>query len=240
MKDENMQVLPEDLLKILSISTSASQEDLATDDWDSDYNCSYSADGLKLLDAENFPDEVNVREGTRIICDNVFSFQPYMAEDRPIGSEIPEEERVSFLDKIHMPDSLEHIGEAAFKECGWVKRFGLPKSLLTIRDEAFYGCWELEQIGFPASLKAIGERAFFECFSLEKVRLNKGLNFIGTEAFGFCESLKDITLPQGLVAIGENPVMGCRKLKKIVIPKDTLAMYMEILPENQHRFLKEI
>ena len=120
MKDENMQVLPEDLLKILSISTSASQEDLATDDWDSDYNCSYSADGLKLLDAENFPDEVNVREGTRIICDNVFSFQPYMAEDRPIGSEIPEEERVSFLDKIHLPDSLEHIGEAAFKECGSV------------------------------------------------------------------------------------------------------------------------
>ena len=75
---------------------------------------------------------------------------------------------------------------------------------------------------------------------MEKVRLNKGLNFIGTEAFGFCESLKEITLPQGLVAIGENPFMGCRKLKKIFIPKGTLAMYMEILPESQHRFLKEI
>ncbi len=240
MKDENMQVLPEDLLKILSISTSASQEDLATDDWDSDYNCSYSADGLKLLDAENFPDEVNVREGTRIICDNVFSFQPYMAEDRPIGSEIPEEERVSFLDKIHLPDSLEHIGEAAFKECGWVKRFGLPKSLLTVRDEAFYGCWELEQIGFPASLKSIGERAFFECFSLEKVRINKGLKLIGAEAFSFCESLKEITLPEGLIAIGPDAFYGCTKLRKIFIPKGTSDIYKEIFPEKQHRYLKEV
>ena len=173
-------------------------------------------------------------------CDNVFAFQDYMAEDCPLGSEIPEENRVSFLDKIHVPSSVEHIGDSAFKECGWIRSINLPTSLLTIRDNAFYGCWELKQIGMPAKLLSIGDRAFFECFSLEKVRLNKGLNFIGTEAFGFCESLKEITLPQGLVAIGENPFMGCRKLKKIFIPKGTLAMYMEILPESQHRFLKEI
>lgn len=240
MAEKELDIFPEPLRKALTVNTYPTQEDLRSDDWDSENNCSYSADGEKLLDAENFPDEVTVREGTRIICDNVFAFQDYMAEDCPLGSEIPEENRVSFLDKIHVPSSVEHIGDSAFKECGWIRSINLPTSLLTIRDNAFYGCWELKQIGMPAKLLSIGDRAFFECFSLEKVRLNKGLNFIGTEAFGFCESLKEITLPQGLVAIGENPFMGCRKLKKIFIPKGTLAMYMEILPESQHRFLKEI
>ena len=240
MTDEYKDMLPDDLRDALMTSTAATAEELASDDWDSECNCSYSADGTRLLDAENFPDEVTVREDTKVICDNVFSFQDYMAEDRPLGSDIPEEERVSFLDKIHLPSTVEHIGEGAFKECGWITSIGLPKSLLTIRDEAFYGCWELRQIGFPASLLSIGDRSFFECFSMEKVRINKGLKFIGAEAFGFCESLKEITLPSGLAAIGTDAFIGCKKLKKIFVPEESLEMYREILPEGQRKYLKPV
>lgn len=240
MERKDMDILPDKLKAALTVNTQADAPELASDDWDSDNNCSYSADGLKLLDAENFPDEVTVREGTRIICDNVFAFQDYMAEDRPLGSAIPEDERVSFLDKIKLPSSVEHIGNGAFKECGWLKRINLPTSLLTIRDNAFYGCWELSQIGMPAKLMSIGDRAFFECFSLEKIRLNKGLQFIGTEAFGFCESLKEITLPQGITALGQDIFLGCRKLKKIYVPAGTAEIYKEVLPESQHRYIREL
>lgn len=240
MTDNLTEMLPEDIRKALGTSTRPTAEELAADDWDSEFNCSYSADGTKLLDAENFPDEVTVREGTRIICDNVFSFQDYMAEDRPLGSVIPEDERVSFLDKIHLPSSVEHIGDSAFKECGWIKSIGLPKSLLTLRDSAFYGCWELRQASFPASLLSIGDRAFFECFSMEKVRINKGLKAIGAEAFGFCESLREITLPAGLITIGTDAFIGCRKLKKIFVPEDAMDIYMEIFPEEYRKYLKPV
>lgn len=240
MTEQELDIFPETLRNALAVKTAATEAELASDDWDSENNCSYSADGTRLLDAENFPDEVTVREGARIICDNVFSFQDYMAEDRPIGSDIPEDERVSFLDKIHLPSTVEHIGEATFKECGWLRRIALPTSLLTIRDNAFYGCWELKQIGLPARLLSLGEGAFCECFSLEKIRLNKGLMVIGTGAFAFCESLKEITLPKGIIAIGADVFDGCRKLKKIYIPSGTADIYKEALPEKQHRFLKEI
>ncbi len=240
MTEEELTLFPEDLRNAMSVSTAASDSDLSTDDWDSEYNCSYSADESKLLDAENFPDTVKVREGTKIICDDVFSFKEYMADDYPIGSEIPEEARVSFLDKIFLPDSVENIGSRAFKECGWIQRVKLPTSLLTIRDEAFYGCWELKQISLPAALLSVGERAFFECFSLEKVRLNKGLKFIGAEAFSFCESLKEITLPAGLIAIGSDAFFGCKKLRKINVPAGSTAMYREILPVSFHKYIKEV
>ncbi len=239
MTDNELNIFPEELRNALAVSTAATISELSTDDWDSEYNCSYSADGSKLLDTENFPDTVKVREGTSIICDGAFSFQDYMAEDYPIGSEIPEEARVSFLDKIYLPNSLKHIGFASFKECGWIKSMKLPKSLLTIRDEAFYGCWELRQLGLPASLLSIGDRAFFECFSLEKIRLNKGLKFIGAEAFGFCESLKEITLPAGLAAIGADAFIGCKKLRKIYVPTGYGQMYREILPEKLFKYIKE-
>ncbi len=235
-----MDIIPEDLRKILKVNTEAPETALKTDDWDSEYNCSYSSDGVYLLDAENFPDVVRVHDGTRIICDKVFSFQDYMAEDYPIGSDIPEDSRVSFLDKIYLPSSVEHIGDSAFKECGWINRIRLPKSLLTIRDNAFYGCWELEQISFPAKLLSIGEQSFFECFSLEKVRLNKGLKIIGAGAFSFCESLEEITLPEGLLAIGPDAFYGCRKLRKIFVPKGKAEIYAEILPKDRRKYIREL
>ena len=238
--DSKISDFPKDAAKALSVSTIATAAELATDEWDNDFNCNYSHDGTKLLDAENFPDTVKVRQGTRIICDGVFSFQDYMDEDRPLGSTIPEDERVSFLDKIYLPDSVEHIGFGAFKECGWIRRIGLPSSLLTIRDEAFYGCWELRQIGFPAKLLSVGDRAFFECFSLEKVRINNGLQCLGSEAFAFCESLQEITLPSGLSMIGDDVFLGCKSLKRIFVPEAYFEAYKELLPAKMHRKLRRI
>ena len=76
------------LEEILRVPTAASPEDRAEDVWDDENRCCYSSDGEKLLDAENFPPAVTVREGCRILCDEVFAFQDYMAQDRKIGEEI--------------------------------------------------------------------------------------------------------------------------------------------------------
>ena len=57
------------LQDILSVPTAPSPEEYARDVWDDDNRLSYSPDGTRLLDAENFPPEVEVREGCKVICD---------------------------------------------------------------------------------------------------------------------------------------------------------------------------
>ena len=171
------------LAEIIDVPTAPLPEEFWDDFWDDENRCCYSADGSRLLDAENFPSEVNVQEGCRILCDGVFAFQDYMAEDRKAGEEIPLDERNSFLEKIHLPSTLTHIGRAVFNECGFLEHIKLPKGLLYIGEEAFCDCWNLEKISLPASLKAIGPRAFQGCINLYQIRLNKALEAIGEEAF---------------------------------------------------------
>ena len=205
------------LEEILRVPTAASPEERAHDVWDDENRCCYSADGEKLLDAENFPSEVTVREGCRILCDGVFAFQDYMAEDRKIGEEIPLDERDSFLEKIHLPATLTHIGNAAFNECGLLESIRLPKGLLSIGEEAFCDCWNLEKVTCPASLRVIGPRAFQGCINLYQIRLNKGLEAIGEDAFDDCESLETILVPAG-----------------------TLDRFLTLLPKSLHEFTEEL
>ena len=155
--------------EILAVPTAPSKEELERDFWDADNCLSYSEDGQRLLDAENFPGEVTVKEGCRVICDNVFAFQDYMADVR-LGEEIPLEERSSFLEKIHLPDTLTHIGANTFAECGELISIKLPKSLLFIGESAFVDCWQLESIHIPSGCAVIGPRAFQGCINLYRVK----------------------------------------------------------------------
>ena len=186
------------LEEILQTSTLALDKEKAEDRWDDENRVSYSADGRKLLDAEGFPSEVWVEQGCEILCDEVFAFQDYMA-DTPLGQEIPLEERNSFLEKIHLPSTLTHIGAGCFRECGFLETIRLPKSLLYIGDEAFCDCWQLERITLPTGVKVIGERAFQGCINLYQIRLGRELEVIGEDAFDDCESLETILIPHGML-----------------------------------------
>ena len=155
------------------MTTAPTQEELDNDVWDGEYCLSYSQDGTKLLDAENFPDEVKVKDGCQVICDDVFSFQDYMADVR-LGAKIPLEERSSFLEKIRLPESLTHIGSNAFAECGELLKVKLPRHLQYIGEQAFVDCWQLEKINLPASVTYIGPDAFLGCINLEEISIPKG------------------------------------------------------------------
>ena len=204
------------LEQILSVPTAPSPEELARDIWDGDNCVSYSADGKRLLDAENFPSEVTVQEGCEVICDEAFAFQDYMAGLK-IGEEIPLEERSSYLETIHLPDSVTHIGSAAFCECGELIKIKLPKSLLSIGASAFMDCWQLEKITLPAGTRVIGPGAFQGCINLYQIKLNKALEAIGEEAFDDCESLETIIIPHGM-----------------------LDHFMKLLPKELHPLIEEL
>ena len=204
------------LEEIMAVPTVLPKAEWDRDVWDEDNRVSYSADGRYLLDAENFPETVTVKEGCEVICDDVFAFDDYMAY-RKIGEEIPLEERSSFLEKIHLPNSVTHIGDAAFAECGELFSIKLPTGLLKIGASAFMDCWQLEKISLPAKTRIIGPRAFQGCVNLYQVRLNKALEVIGEDAFDDCESLETILIPHGM-----------------------LDHFMRLLPKEFHELLEEL
>ena len=185
------------LQEILAVPTAPSREEFDRDVWDSENCLSYSPDGKRVLDAENFPSEITVKDGCEVICDHVFAFQDYMADTR-LGEEIPLDERTSYLEKIKLPSTLTHIGEGAFAECGNLLSINLPRGLLSIGEEAFVDCWQLEKLSVPGSLRRIGPRAFQGCINLYRIRLNKALEDIGEDAFDDCESLEEIQVPKGM------------------------------------------
>ena len=225
---------------ILRVDTEARLSGVTDDVWDDEYNCAYSADGTKLLDAENFPEEVVVRPGCRVLCDGVFAFQDYMAvNDHPDGV-IPEEERASFLEKVRLPESLTHIGREAFRECAWLRSIRLPKNLVSIGDGAFRACYELETVSCPAALLQIGDRAFEDCYNLYHVRFNKALRSIGARAFRGCEALEEIILPAGLASIGTDAFRGCSGLSAILVPVGKAGVFRAMLPGRLQRLVEEI
>ena len=70
------------LEEIMAVPTVLPQAELDRDEWDDENRVAYSADGRYLTDAENFPEEITVRDGCEVICDDVFAFQDYMASRR--------------------------------------------------------------------------------------------------------------------------------------------------------------
>lgn len=225
---------------ILALDTAPSKKDRLSDVWDDENCCNYSKDGTKLLDAENFPGTVHVKEGTKIICDDAFAFQDYMADDTRLGEEVPPDQRVSYLDKIYLPSTVTHIGARAFCECGWLKSIRLPKSLQVIGEDAFYGCWQLKSAAMPASLLVIGDGAFAECFELSKLRLNKGLKAIGAEAFYYCESLTEIYIPSSIEFIGTDAFKGAKSLKTIFMSTAGREKVAPMLPKSLQRKITRI
>ena len=204
------------LEEILAVPTVPSKEELENDIWDAENCVSYSADGKRLLDAENFPPEIRVQEGCEVICDEAFAFQDYMA-GRKIGETVPLEDRSSYLEKISLPKTLTHIGKAAFCECGELLGLRLPASLLSIGASAFADCWQLEKISIPAGTRRIGPGAFQGCINLYQVKLGKSLEVIGEDAFDDCESLETILIPHGM-----------------------LDHFMRLLPKEFHPLIEEL
>lgn len=93
---------------------------------------------------------------------------------------------------LELPDSLQKIGNRAFRGCGQLKKVELPSGVSEIPKECFSGCKSLEEVVIPGELTAIRKDAF------------KG-----------CQRLKQLIVPEKLT-IWENPIEKCPALKKVV------------------------
>lgn len=153
--------------------------------------CAYKGD---------FKANETVKDGTTIIVEGLF-----------YGDEV--------LTSIHLPDSVEYIGDMAFEDCINLKKISLPKSLYTLCDETFLGCESLESVELSEVVN-IGASAFAHCTSLKSIVIPESVEFgIDDSAFLNCTSLQKVTVNGNIQQIGSAVFMNCENLKSVNIPK---------------------
>lgn len=132
-----------------------------------------------------------------------------------IANKIPEDQfrqqdsyKCQFLHEMALPNTLESIGDNAFKE-SFVETLTFPSTLKEIGDEAFEGSMITEAF-LPDNMTFIGESAFESCYHLVSARYPKGLSYVPSGCFYGCEFLNTFELPEGITYIERNAFYGTK------------------------------
>ena len=109
-----------------------------------------------------------------------------------------------------IPDTVQVIGKAAFKECPNLTEADLSEcQLKVIEDSLFSKCVKLKEAKLSNQIQSIGNFAFKECESLQRMVLPNSVTKIGQAAFRSCKSLLSFSSPPNLAEIGESAFMEC-------------------------------
>lgn len=133
------------------------------------------------------------------------------------------------LTSINLPSNLKAIGDYTFASCISLKKLDLPDGLETIGNHAFDCCKALESIEFPDSVETIGNYAFTDCTALTQITLPKNAKSIGTYAFKNCTGLTEITIPENVQSLSQAAFDGCTAVKEI----NLYAVSCSIIPTEE-------
>lgn len=101
-------------------------------------------------------------------------------------------------ERVAVPDSVQVIGNAAFRQDAALKEVLLPSSVTAIGQNAFSHCGSLERVAMAEGLERIGMNAFASCGELKEISLPGSLLEIDYGAFSFCGNLTEADLPAGI------------------------------------------
>ena len=134
------------------------------------------------------------------------------------------------LKEVHLPASLEVIGEQAFADCTSLELVTIPSNskLTTICKSAFYNCTSLSKMNvnaaaaqiksiLPKGVTDVQQSAFKNC-AFSVLELSESLKTIGSGAFSGCKNLTKIRIPQDVYEIGSVAFALCDKLEEIYLP----------------------
>ena len=154
------------------LSTEVTEEEIEEGVKD-EYGVTYSKDGLRLLEGNSELTTYMVRKGTRVICDEAFSW-------------------CTALTSITLPQGVESIGNEAFKSCDALTSITLPQGVKSIGNYAFSSCEALTSITLPQGVESIGNFAFDSCETLTNITLPLGVKNIVHNPFVACNNLSSV------------------------------------------------
>ncbi len=161
--------------------------------------------GNHLIKANDVSGSVEIKQGTKTIVDEAFSY-------------------CTSLTNVVIPDSVVNIGNDAFNGCKSLSSVTIPDSVTSIGDRAFSYCASLTNVKIGNGVTSIGEQAFYACTSLTSVKIGNGVTSIGYEAFYGCNSLTSITIGNGVISIGERAFLYCTSLINVAIPDSVTSI----------------
>lgn len=147
------------------------------------------------------------------------------------------------VEEVYVMDDVTDIYELTFSDMKRLTKLHLPYSIQTIGESAFDGCTELDidlkhysslqslptrtfsrtgirDLTLPDSIKTIGGGCFLSCHRLVKVDLGHGLEKIGDRCFQFCDNLQEVRIPKSVKEIGQRVFIKCDRLRKIYLPQE--------------------
>lgn len=152
---------------------------------------------------------------------------------------------VSASDEVHLPHSLQYLGDINEKSDVFygtsIKKlylngtrisvvspslcegaallttveFGENSAVKSINLDAFKDCVLLDHVRIPNSVTSLGTGIFRGCTSLADVTLSKRTTSLSDEAFAGCINLVEISIPSGYKSIGKRAFAGCISLTTV-------------------------
>ncbi|MBQ9415233.1 MAG: leucine-rich repeat domain-containing protein [Clostridia bacterium] len=106
--------------------------------------------------------------------------------------------RCTSLRTLHLPPSLEEIGDRALAGCEMLRSLDVPDSVSRIGAEACKNCLRLTQVNLPQGLSELGIQCFMECISLSEITLPDSLTSIPNGCFADCSALREVHAGAGI------------------------------------------
>ena len=125
------------------------------------------------------------------------------------------------LEEIVIPDT--YFGKPVikignFQNCQ-AKSIILPQTINEIEIAAFKNCTNLIHMTLPNDIETIPEEAFMNAFALESIEFPSSLIAIDDHAFAYT-NIKTLHITKGLITLSENAFMGTKQLSTITIDED--------------------
>jgi hypothetical protein len=137
----------------------------------------------------------------------------------------------SNLTSVTIPNSVIHIRDGAFMECGTLLSFEVDSAnphyssaggVLFSKDKTRlirYPAGKAGDYTIPGTVSGIGDGAFAGCSNVTGVTIPDNVTSIGGySAFRDCPALTGVSLPRGITCIGNCMFSGCGSLTKVTIP----------------------
>lgn len=128
------------------------------------------------------------------------------------------------LTSVNIPDNVETIEEAAFRQVKQLQEVHLPDSLTSLGRYAFSACRSLRTVKIPTKLKEIPWYTFDGCNSLQSVELHDSITGFGDYSFRSCD-LREITLPKSTTWIGGRAFAENTNLSKVTLNEELIDIW---------------
>ena len=121
----------------------------------------------------------------------------------------------SKITEITLPESLESIGQYAFRYCRDLETIEIPANVTSLQSQTFEECGIRSITLTNGKLNKIGTYCFWKCKNLSEITIPESVSEISTKAFNECTGLTKVTLGNNLTSMAKDIFAGCVALSQI-------------------------